>query len=313
MSINQEMEKCGMTTYIAAINLRRSESNVIEITGFDGAVKARQSLKLQKTWSHQNGLNQQDVEKASLHIKHVEKSYELNNASLRVLDDINLTVSPGEFISIVGASGCGKSTLLRLIAGLDNEYAGDIVYQGNKINGTDLSRGIVFQEHRLFPWLTVEENIDLAFSATKISKTDRKQRVHEQINLVGLNGFENAYPHQVSGGMSQRVAIARALVLKPKLLLLDEPFGALDALTRLKMQQELERLWEHEGTTTILVTHDVEEAVFLGDRVVVMESHPGRIKRIVNVDLDRPRIRTKSNFQDIKADLMTDFSKTEVE
>jgi len=303
------MEKFGMKSYSAAVNLRRSESNVIEIAVFEDATKqSRRSTELHKAQK-----NQQDVADVSLHINHVEKNYSLNGDALHVLDDINLAVSPGEFISIVGASGCGKSTLLRLIAGLDTNYGGEIVYQGKTITGTDLNRGIVFQEHRLFPWLTVEENINLAFSATNVGKTERKKRVQEQIALVGLNGFENAYPHQVSGGMSQRVAIARALVLKPQLLLLDEPFGALDALTRLKMQQELERLWEHEGTTTILVTHDVEEAIFLGDRVVVMDSHPGRIKRIVSVELERPRVRTSLDFQNIKADLMSDFSKAEVE
>jgi len=257
--------------------------------------------------------NNKGADDASLLIKGVNKSYQLQDNELNVLKDINLEIKPGEFLSIVGASGCGKSTLLRLIAGLDTSYAGSIVYQGKAITGTDLSRGIVFQEHRLFPWLTVEENIALAFSATGVSKEERKLRVEKQISVVGLNGFEKAYPHQISGGMSQRVAIARALVLRPKLLLLDEPFGALDALTRLKLQQELQRLWEHEGLTTILVTHDVEEAVFLGDRIVVMESHPGRIKRIVPVPLGRPRDRSSFLFQRIKADVMADFAMIGVE
>ncbi|MBL8506012.1 MAG: ABC transporter ATP-binding protein [Methylobacillus glycogenes] len=254
---------------------------------------------------HQSSTASQPV---TLTIKNVEKSYQLSGESLQVLSGINLDIRAGEFISIVGASGCGKSTLLKLVAGLDTQYGGDIVYQGARIEGTDLSRGIVFQEHRLFPWLTVEGNIALAFSATDVPKAERKHRVQEQINLVGLSGFEKAYPHQISGGMSQRVAIARALALRPQLLLLDEPFAALDALTRLKLQQELQRLWEHEGLTTILVTHDVEEAVFLGDRVVVMQSHPGRIKRIVPVDLPRPRLRSTIEFQRIKEDVLTDFA-----
>lgn len=254
---------------------------------------------------HQSSTASQPV---TLTIKNVEKSYQLSGESLQVLSGINLDIRGGEFISIVGASGCGKSTLLKLVAGLDTQYGGDIVYQGARIEGTDLSRGIVFQEHRLFPWLTVEGNIALAFSATDVPKAERKHRVQEQINLVGLSGFEKAYPHQISGGMSQRVAIARALALRPQLLLLDEPFAALDALTRLKLQQELQRLWEHEGLTTILVTHDVEEAVFLGDRVVVMQSHPGRIKRIVPVDLPRPRLRSTIEFQRIKEDVLTDFA-----
>ncbi|HSH96779.1 MAG: ABC transporter ATP-binding protein [Methylophilaceae bacterium] len=242
-----------------------------------------------------------------LKISQVAKEYALSGKQLKVLEGIDLEVRQGEFVSIVGASGCGKSTLLRLIAGLDAGYDGNIVYLGKTVRETDLSRGIVFQEHRLFPWLTVEENILLAFSATDVTKAERKARVKAQIEVVGLSGFEKAYPHQISGGMSQRVAIARALILRPKLLLLDEPFAALDALTRLKLQQELVRLWEQEDLTTILVTHDVEEAVFLGDSVVVMESHPGRIKRIVPVNLSRPHVRADLEFQRIKEDVLQDF------
>ncbi|MCB4810649.1 ABC transporter ATP-binding protein [Methylovorus menthalis] len=243
----------------------------------------------------------------ALQLDHVSKSYLLHGEPLKVLDDIQLDIRSGEFVSIVGASGCGKSTLLRLITGLDAQYQGNIVYQGQRISGTSLDRSIVFQEHRLFPWLTVEENILLAFSATDVSQEERQARVKAQIATVGLTGFEKAYPHQISGGMSQRVAIARALVLRPQLLLLDEPFGALDVLTRMKLQHELQRLWEQEGLTTVLVTHDVEEAVFLGDRIVVMTSHPGRIKRIVPVKLPRPRIRSASEFQRIRDDVLSDF------
>lgn len=297
-----------MTTYNVAINLGK---------GVAPLARVKVAANYPSEGSNNEGLataeSNKEVNDASLFIKDVGKSYQLRDASLNVLNSINLEIRAGEFLSIVGASGCGKSTLLRLIAGLDTSYSGSIVYQGKAITGTDLSRGIVFQEHRLFPWLTVEENIALAFSATDISKDERKLRVDRQISIVGLSGFEKAYPHQISGGMSQRVAIARALVLKPKLLLLDEPFGALDALTRLKLQQELQRLWEHEGLTTILVTHDVEEAVFLGDRIVVMESHPGRIKRIVPVPLSRPRDRSSFLFQNIKADVMADFAMVEVE
>jgi len=297
-----------MTTYNVAINLGK---RVVPLTrvqvaaNYTSEVSNNEDLVIAESYKENND--------ASLFIKNVGKSYQLHDASLNVLNGINLQIKPGEFLSIVGASGCGKSTLLRLVAGLDTSYSGSIIYQGKPITGTDLSRGIVFQEHRLFPWLTVEENIALAFSATSVSKEERKLRVEKQISTVGLNGFEKAYPHQISGGMSQRVAIARALVLRPKLLLLDEPFGALDALTRLKLQQELQRLWEHEGLTTILVTHDVEEAVFLGDRIVVMESHPGRIRRIVPVPLARPRDRSSFLFQSIKADVMADFAMVEVE
>jgi ABC-type nitrate/sulfonate/bicarbonate transport system ATPase subunit len=244
---------------------------------------------------------------AVLSVEGVSKTFQLNGKSLKVLSDFSLQVTKGEFISIVGSSGCGKSTLLRLIAGLDTTYDGNIVWLGSNVSGTSLDRGLVFQEHRLFPWLTVQENVALALESSGLSQEEVKQRVAHQIELVGLSGFSHAYPHQISGGMSQRVAIARALVLKPRLLLLDEPFGALDALTRLKMQQELQRLWESEDTTSILVTHDVEEAVFLGDRVIVMEANPGRIKRIVDVDLPRPRHRASAEFQHIKDDVLSDF------
>lgn len=297
-----------MTTYNVAISLGKSAAPLSRVK-----VAADYSSDASNTEDSVITAGNQETNDASLLIQDVSKSYQLHDAPLNVLTGINLEIKLGEFLSIVGASGCGKSTLLRLIAGLDTSYSGSIVYQGKAITGTDLSRGIVFQEHRLFPWLTVEENIALAFTATKVSKEERKLRVAKQISTVGLNGFEKAYPHQISGGMSQRVAIARALVLKPKLLLLDEPFGALDALTRLKLQQELQRLWEHEGLTTILVTHDVEEAVFLGDRIVVMESHPGRIRRIVPVPLARPRDRSSYLFQSIKADVMADFAIVEVE
>lgn len=297
-----------MTTYNVAINLGKGNVSLPRVQ-----VAADYSSEASNTEGFLITASDQENNDASLLIQNVSKTYQLDDASLNVLKGIDLKIKPGEFLSIVGASGCGKSTLLRLIAGLDTSYTGSIVYQGKAITGTDLSRGIVFQEHRLFPWLTVEENIALAFTATNVSKEERQQRVAKQISTVGLNRFEKAYPHQISGGMSQRVAIARALVLKPKLLLLDEPFGALDALTRLKLQQELQRLWEQEGLTTILVTHDVEEAVFLGDRIVVMEYHPGRIRRIVPVPLARPRDRSSYLFQNIKADVMADFAIVEVE
>ncbi|QAU33974.1 ABC transporter ATP-binding protein [Janthinobacterium sp. 17J80-10] len=249
-----------------------------------------------------------DCTAIALRVEDVGKTYTLESNELRVLDNINLNIKEGEFISIVGASGCGKSTLLRLIGGLDIDHDGAIVYQGSTVKGPSLECGIVFQEHRLFPWMTVEQNIALAFEATSVPNAERRTRVAEQIRTVGLTGFEGAYPHQISGGMSQRVAIARALVLRPKLLLLDEPFGALDALTRLKLQQELQRLWENESLTTILVTHDVEEAVFLGDRIVVMNARPGTIRRIVQVPIARPRTRSSTAFQAIKEDVLSDFS-----
>jgi len=244
----------------------------------------------------------------TLHIGGLSKQYQVKGQPLPVLDDITLTVAPGEFVSIVGSSGCGKSTLLRLIVGLENDYQGEVLLDGQRIVGTSLDRGIVFQEHRLFPWLTVAQNIALGLLNAKFTESEKSRSVREHIALVGLAGFESAYPHQLSGGMSQRVAIARALVNRPEVLLLDEPFGALDALTRAHLQQELHRIWRAEGITMILVTHDVEEAVFLGEKVVVMEPRPGRIRRIVPVELAYPRDRVGAPFARIKEDVLAEFA-----
>jgi len=245
---------------------------------------------------------------ATLEIKNLSKQYQVKGEPLPVLEHIDLTIQPGEFVSIVGASGCGKSTLLRLVIGLEEDYQGEILLGGNRIVGTSLERGIVFQEHRLFPWLTVEQNIGVGLLNARIPEAEKRNSVQEHIELVGLKGFESAYPYQLSGGMSQRVAIARALVNRPAVLLLDEPFGALDALTRAYLQQELQRIWELEGITAILVTHDVEEAVYLGDRVVVMQPRPGRVKRIVDVPLPRPRDRASHAFAAIKEDVLGEFA-----
>jgi len=244
----------------------------------------------------------------TLQIQHLSKQYDVRGDPLRVLEDITLTVDPGEFVSIVGSSGCGKSTLLRLIVGLEDDYQGEVLLDGERIVGTSLDRGIVFQEHRLFPWLTVEQNIGLGLLNGELSEAQKADTVREHIALVGLEGFETAWPHQLSGGMSQRVAIARALVNRPEVLLLDEPFGALDALTRAHLQQELHRIWQAEGITMILVTHDVEEAVYLGDKVVVMEPRPGRIRRIVPVELDHPRDRVGLAFSRVKEDVLAEFA-----
>lgn len=244
----------------------------------------------------------------TLELQHLSKSYAVKDGDLAVLQDVTLTITPGEFVSIVGASGCGKSTLLRLIVGLEEDYQGQVLLDGERIVGTSLQRGIVFQEHRLFPWLTVAGNIALGLLNADLTPGQKRQAVREHIALVGLEGFEKSYPHQLSGGMAQRVAIARALVSKPEILLLDEPFGALDALTRAYLQQELHRIWQAEGITMILVTHDVEEAIYLGDKVVVMEPRPGRIRRIVPVGLAHPRERTAGNFTDIKQQVLQEFS-----
>lgn len=243
----------------------------------------------------------------ALSLRGIRKHFRYRRDELLVLDGIDLDIRAGEFVAIVGASGCGKSTLLRLVAGLDQDYDGEIRHDGNVVAGTSLERGLVFQDHRLFPWLTVAQNIALAFANTAVPKAERARRVREEIDKVGLSGFADAYPAQLSGGMSQRAAIARALVVRPQLLLLDEPLGALDALTRLKMQQELRRLWQEEGITMLMVTHDIDEAVYLADRIVVLDARPGRIRRIEHVALPQPRDRSDKGFIAIRDRLLGDF------
>ncbi|HEY1610974.1 MAG TPA: ABC transporter ATP-binding protein [Paraburkholderia sp.] len=246
-----------------------------------------------------------------IRIRGVSKRYGHRNnpdGTLLVLDDISLDIAPGEFISVLGASGCGKSTLLRLIAGLDTDYRGEISVDGKRVRDTSLERGIVFQDHRLFPWLTASQNIFAALRNAPLAQQQKHDAVAAHVALVGLQGFENAYPHQLSGGMAQRVAIARGLVNRPRVLLLDEPFGALDALTRARLQNELQRIWERERITMILVTHDVDEAIYLGDRVVTMAPRPGRVKRIAHVDLPRPRERSDARFVALREQILADFS-----
>ncbi len=243
----------------------------------------------------------------SLVIDGLHKRFVSQDREVIALQDINLTIKQGEFISIVGSSGCGKSTLLRIIAGLDTEYLGNVSIGSNKISGPGVDRGIVFQEHRLFPWLTVEENI--AFGLQGVDKKATQKITKEHIELVGLKTFEKAYPHQLSGGMAQRAGIARALVNQPNLLLLDEPFGALDAFTKIQMQQEILRIWQLEKTTMILVTHDIDEAIYLGDQVVIMSSRPGKVNKIVPVDLPRPRDRTSDDFSKVRKIVYHEFFK----
>jgi sulfonate transport system ATP-binding protein len=242
---------------------------------------------------------------SNLAIQNLAKDYINAQAVIRVLEAINLDIRQGEFISIVGGSGCGKTTLLRIIAGLEREFQGSVRLGEKRISGSGLDRGVVFQEHRLLPWLTVKGNI--AFALNNITDKERDRIVREHIDRVGLTGFEKAYPHQLSGGMAQRVAIARALVNRPQILLLDEPFGALDALTRIQMQQEILRIWEVEKNTMILVTHDIDEAIFLGDRVIIMSDRPGTIKRIIPVALSRPRDRSNVEFAYLRREIYQEF------
>ncbi|WP_260956237.1 ABC transporter ATP-binding protein [Pseudomonas citri] len=249
----------------------------------------------------------QPLQSGALEIRGLSKAYRIEGQALPVLQCIDLSVHPGEFVSIVGTSGCGKSTLLRLIVGLENDYAGEILLDGKRVVGTSLERGIVFQDHRLFPWMTLSQNIALALKNHPLSQAEKDRLVAEHIALVNLGGFENAYPHQLSGGMAQRAAIARALINKPKLLLLDEPLGALDALTRVHLQHELQRIWVQQRCTVIMVTHDIEEALYLGDRVIVMDAHPGRIKHQIQVDLPHPRDRASTMLQGYKEQLLEEL------
>lgn len=245
------------------------------------------------------------AEPGRLEVQAVSKSYQVSGrARLDVLVDASFSVEPGSFVSLVGPSGCGKSTLLRLIVGLDQDYEGNILLHGERIAGTSLSRGIVFQDHRLLPWLTLEQNIGLGLANSGWSAQSKAKTIREHIELVGLQGFEQAYPHELSGGMAQRGAIARGLVGKPEILLLDEPLGALDALTRVRLQEELQRIWRVEGVTMILVTHDVDEAIFLSDKVIVMNAKPGRIVKQFDIDLPTPRDRVSPEFVHLKREIL---------
>jgi sulfonate transport system ATP-binding protein len=244
------------------------------------------------------------AQQGQLQISGVSKQFRMNGTALNVLESLDLSVAPGEFLTIVGASGCGKSTLLRLIAGLDTAFDGTVTLDNERVTQTSLDRGLVFQEPRLFPWLTVAQNVALGLLNAGLGKAAAHQVVMENIKLVGLLGFQDAYPHQLSGGMAQRAAIARGLVNRPRVLLLDEPFGALDALTRARLQDELQHIWASEAITMLLVTHDVEEAVYLGDRVVVMAPRPGRIAASFDIDVPRPRHRASQSLATLRDRVM---------
>jgi len=238
---------------------------------------------------------------AALEIKQLNKTFRSQNSSTHVLDQIDFTLQQEEFVSIIGPSGCGKSTMLKIAAGLDVDYEGSVKLNGVQVAGPSKEKGFIFQEHRLFPWLTVEKNIaaDLSLKDPKV-----REQVDAMIDLVRLKGFEKAYPKQLSGGMSQRVAIARALLRNPQVLLLDEPFGALDAFTRNHMQESLLDIWRQNRTSMLLVTHDIDEAIFLSNRVVVMDARPGKIKGIVQIPLAYPRSRVSPSFQKLRADVL---------
>lgn len=239
-----------------------------------------------------------------LHFIDIHKSFQAKGKTTPILSGIDFTVGEHDIVAILGQSGCGKSTLLRLAAGLDKQYSGQILVDGQPIAGTGSERGIVFQEARLFPWLTTEKNIALGLARLDLDPTERDRRVAEQIDRVGLKGFEHALPHQLSGGMAQRAALARGLVAHPRILLLDEPFSALDATTKTQMQAQLLHVQALIGVTTLIVTHDVEEALLLADKVIVLSSRPGTIREQVAIDLARPRDRNAPAFRALREHLL---------
>ncbi len=241
---------------------------------------------------------------AALDIENVSHAFDIDGAALPVLEDVSLNVEPGEFIALLGPSGCGKSTLLRLVAGLDRPRSGALRQDDDRITGPDPSRVVVFQDPTLFPWRTVWDNVALGLEAQGILKSHR-QRVDAALDLVGLSAFRNAYPHQLSGGMAQRVALARALVNDPKILVLDEPLGKLDSLTRITMQAEILALWQRNGFTTLLVTHDAEEALFLANRVIVLSDRPARIKADIRVQRSYPRHRGDPHLAELRKQILT--------
>lgn len=232
--------------------------------------------------------------KKKLIIHDVNKSFVVNGQSVDVLKDINLEIEEGEFVVIVGHSGCGKSTLLKMIAGLEKNDTGILSVDGKEVDGPGMDRGMIFQEHRLFPWMSIEKNVQLGLKG--LSKEEKRKLSDQYLELVKLSEFKKAYPSQLSGGMSQRAAIARSLVSQPEILLLDEPFGALDALTKIELQEEMLKIRERFHNTMIMVTHDIEEAVYLADRIVVMSARPGRIKDVIKVELGKYRDRGSTDF-----------------
>ncbi len=233
-------------------------------------------------------------------VDHVSKQFWAKEGEVPVLalSNVTLEIQPNEFVSIVGRSGCGKTTLLNLIAGLLRPSQGQILIDGRPVNGPGPDRGMVFQQSALFPWLTALGNIEFGPQCMGMAKAKRRALAQELIELVRLTGFEDKFPHELSGGMQQRVAIARALAMDPDVLLMDEPFGALDELTRAEMQEELLRIWETHKKTVVFVTHSIVEALYLSDRVVVLSPHPGRLRQQVTVNLPRPRQRSSREFME---------------
>jgi NitT/TauT family transport system ATP-binding protein len=245
-----------------------------------------------------------------LTLRNVTKTYNSEEGELKAVEDINLEVKPTEFLCIVGPSGCGKTTLLRMVAGLDYPSSGEIILDGERVRGPSPDRGMVFQEFSLFPWRTVLKNVEFGL---EIRGVQERRRIAEQyLELVGLQDFKNCYPHELSGGMKQRVAIARALATNPAILLMDEPFGSVDAQTRNVLQEELLQIWKRTEKTILFVTHSVDEAVYLADRVAVMSARPGRIIQCMKIGIPRPRKRTSVEANVIREQLLMWLSRERV-
>ncbi|WP_024822702.1 MULTISPECIES: ABC transporter ATP-binding protein [Aminobacterium] len=245
-----------------------------------------------------------------IHVRNLRKTFSTSQSEkICALVDINLEIQKNDFVCIVGPSGCGKSTLLRIIAGLEKATSGEVSYQGELISCPGRERGMVFQEYSLFPWRNILDNIGLGLEFAGKSTEEKQQKSMEYLKLVGLEKFGKAFPHELSGGMRQRAAIARALANDPEVLLMDEPFGALDAHTRILLQQELLRIWEAHKKTILFVTHSVDEAVFLSDKIVLMSARPGEIKRIININIPRPRKRSDPTFGTLTYEILNMLNK----
>jgi NitT/TauT family transport system ATP-binding protein len=258
------------------------------------------------TWTIQ-GAPSSDALTPKIDVRRVDKAFHGQRGSVQALRDVSLQIMPGEFVSLLGPSGCGKTTLLRLMDGLLEPDEGEVLIDGFPTVGPGPHAGFVFQSFRLLPWRTVIDNVEFPLQMQHLDKATRLERATRYLRLVGLEGFEHNYPHELSGGMQQRVGLARALALEPQILLMDEPFGALDAQTREFMQMELSRIWEHLGIAVVFVTHSLDEALYLGDRVVLMSPRPGRVQEVFSVHLPRPRweydYRATPEFIDRRAHL----------
>ncbi|HEY3420234.1 MAG TPA: ABC transporter ATP-binding protein [Methanomassiliicoccales archaeon] len=242
-----------------------------------------------------------------LSIKNLHKVFPKEEGEMVAIDDFNLDVEEGEFICILGPSGCGKTTLLRMIAGLETPTSGDLLLNGKPITKPGSDRGMVFQEFALYPWRNVRKNIEFGLEIKKVSPLEREKISQRFIDLVGLNGFEKYHPYQLSGGMKQRVGIARALANEPTILLMDEPFGALDAQTRNLMQKELLRIWKETKKTVVFITHSVDEAVYLADRIVVLTTRPSKIKEIFEIKTEKPRDRADIDFASLRKRILAEL------